>query len=191
MPWRKQIPYIPVDLRNLWQKTQEVPFQSQRLSNKKNINCELNYPKSWNLRGMPQNLIKLSSPPYLRVPTEQVLLYKNIMNHKTSFCGGLKCVIQRGIIFPRYTALPMYATLRVYSMYAVHANFIEAYTHTQEQSQKTRHRIICCLYAGAENLRPKNTPQHALFWVHFTQQTHCGHWKYMIKSYPESNLVKR
>lgn len=43
---------------------------------------------------------------------------------KTSFCGGFKCVIQRGIIFPRYTALPMYATLHVYSMYAVHTNFI-------------------------------------------------------------------
>lgn len=67
-------------------------------------------------------------------------------HHKTSFCGGLKCVIQRGILFPRYTALPMYATLHVYSMYAVHANFIEAYTHTRAvtKDSASNHMLFIC-----------------------------------------------
>ena len=98
------------------------------------------------------------------LPTEKVSCIK------TSFCGGLKCVIQRGIIFPRYTALPMYATLHVYSMYAVHANFIESYTH-KSSHKKTRHDFLVFIESYAVYMPvpktsvQKNTPQHALFWV--------------------------
>ena len=101
------------------------------------------------------------------LPTEQE---ETVQKHP--FCGELKCVIQRGIIFPRYTALPMHATLHVYSMYAVHANFIEAYTHTQEQSQKTRHDFLVFIESYAVYMPvPKTSVQKILFNMHFFEFT--------------------
>lgn len=88
-------------------------------------------------------------------------------HHKTSFCGELKCVIQRGIIFPRYTALPMYATLHVYSMYAVHANFIEAYTHTHKSSHKRLGIESYAVYMPV----PKTSVQKILRNMHFFEFT--------------------